>query len=98
MEKDQLPIPLPPHIWCDFNACGWTGAHDDDCYYVLDFACLDNFSPSEGMSILLFDWDDEAKSYIIARLARLEKFESQWRARPSGDFYSGGVPWLSPNG
>lgn len=25
-----------PAVWCDFNACGWSGRPDDDCFYVLD--------------------------------------------------------------
>ena len=26
IDRNQLPIPLPPCVWCGFNACGWSGA------------------------------------------------------------------------
>jgi len=84
--------PLPAHVWCDFNACGWSGTDGDDCYYVF---ALDDLStpPENGMQVLLYDWEDEAKTEVLAQVANLEKTDGGWRARPTGDFYSGRVPW-----
>jgi len=93
IERDQLPAPLPPRIWCDFNACGWSGDADDDCYYVLDPDDLAAAGASEGRSVLLFDWEDDGESLVLARVAELESHGGRWRARPRTGFYFGPKPW-----
>lgn len=93
LDRAQLPTPLPPRVWCDFNACGWSGDPDDDCYYVLNSDDLRAACASDGLSVLLFDWDDDTETQVLARLAQLESYRGRWRARPRAGFFVGPTPW-----
>lgn len=85
--------PASPNVWCDFNACGWSGDQADNCYYVLDTSELALVPPLEGTLVLLYDWEDYDQSEVLAQVGRLESSEGQWRARPVGAFYPGPKPW-----
>ena len=91
--REELPSPLPPRVWCDFNACGWSGAEDDDCYYQLDAADIDAIQRNEGTTVLLYDWEDDEETEVLVRVGRLEFWQHRLRARPVGGFYSGPRPW-----
>ncbi len=67
-------------VECDFNACGWSGAADDDCYYVLDQQALVQLGPTEGMKLFIFA--DEGGGEFFGCEGRLERFGEAWRVRP----------------
>ena len=69
-----------PRVWCDFNACGWSGEPDDDCYYVFDKQEVAALQPAEGMKVFIYD--DNGDGTIIGCEARLEIFRDSWRMRP----------------
>lgn len=86
--RDQLPHPLPPRVWCDFNS-----GDQDGCYWVLAREDLAAAGPVVGARVLLWDWDDEPLE-VLAQVAVLETWNGSWCARPVDDtFYSGPVPW-----
>ncbi len=87
----DLPDPLPPPLWCDFNACGWSGEPDDNCYYVLDRRALDALPARVGLEV--FIWGETDETTIIGCVARLEQFDDGWRARPVSNFYVGAPLW-----
>lgn len=91
IDRHQLPETLPPRVGCDFNACGWSGEEDDDCFYVLDREDLRALPASDGLRVLLFEWEDPG--CVLACLATLETWGGGWRARPRSGFYSGPTPW-----
>lgn len=93
IDRTHLPTPLPPRVWCDFNARGWSGEPDDDCFYVLAPTDLDTIDAIEGLSILLYDWDDDAETQVIACVAQLDRYRDRWRAKPRTGFYTGPRPW-----
>lgn len=92
ISRAELPASMPPRVWCDFNACGWSGG-SDDCYYVLDSSDLVAANACEGLCVLLYDWEDDPQTEVLARVAELEPWNGRWRARPLGGFYSGAKPW-----
>jgi len=69
-----------PRVWCDFNACGWSGAPDDDCYYAFDKEAVEALHPTEGMR--LFIYDDDLDGEIFGWEGQLERFQDSWRIRP----------------
>jgi hypothetical protein len=69
-----------PRISCDFNACGWSGAPDDDCYYAFDKQAVTALCPVDGMRVFIYD--DNGDGSIIGCEARLERFLDGWRIRP----------------
>ena len=69
-----------PKIWCDFNACGWSGAPGDNCYYAFDQEALATLHLTEGMR--LFIYDDDGVGGVVGCEARLESFNASWRIRP----------------
>ena len=93
MSESTVPEPIPPAIWCDFNACGWSGEEDDDCYYVLDGAALKSLPACTGLTVFLFEEEDISGTEILGRVARLERYGDSWRARPVGDWFRGTRPW-----
>jgi hypothetical protein len=82
-----------PHIWCDFNAAGWSGEPGDDCYYVLDKAALHSLPEPEGMRVFIFDYENVDKTEILGCEAILERTTAGWlRARPDrATWYSGPI-------
>lgn len=92
INREDLPSPLPPRVWCDFNACGWNGEDDDDCYYQLDSADIDAINSPEA-TVLLYDWEDDHETEVLAQVGRLESWRERFRARPLGGFYSGPKLW-----
>jgi len=80
-----------PHIWCDFNASGWSGESGDNCYYVLNKAALDSLPEQEGTRVFIFDYEDVDMTEIVGCEAILERTADGWlRARPDeATWYSG---------
>ncbi len=81
--SSSLPRFLP-RIYCDFHARGWSGAEDDDCFYVLHREQLAALPPREGLRVLL--WMDSDEQNILAIEGLLEHHElnstyAGWRAR-----------------
>ncbi|MDB5388350.1 MAG: hypothetical protein JWM11_3996 [Planctomycetaceae bacterium] len=72
-----------PRIWCDFNACGWSGQPDDNCYYVVDLTAVSAHSLADGARLVL--WDDEGEGQVICCEGQLELFNEKWRVRPVAD-------------
>lgn len=97
MEGTPPPKELPI-IWCDFNACGLSGAEDDDCYYSLHREKLSELVPVEKMEVFIYDddLDEEGNPEVfgfVAKLERISGFNSEWRARPNKNtWYRGPVP------
>ena len=79
--KSEPPDASLPRIWCDFNACGWSGTPDDNCYYAFDKQAVEALRPTEGMR--LFVYDDDGGGEVIGCEARLEGFQGSWRIRPN---------------
>jgi hypothetical protein len=84
------PYDLPqndslPRIWCDFNACGWSGEEGDDCFYAFDRKALNAINPSVGMRVFIYDEDGD-NGEIIGCVGQLEQFNSGWRIRPVGEW------------
>jgi hypothetical protein len=71
----------PVKLWCDFNACGWSGEPDDHCYYAFKQDQLEELNPTEGMEVLLY-MEDSPEDYTTCR-ATMERWKDRWRARPS---------------
>ena len=85
---DQLPKPLPPRLWCDFN-----GADADGRYWVLGLADLAAGCAFVGAHVLLWDWEEEP-ILVLAQVATLDCINGHWCARPLIDgFYSGPLLW-----
>jgi hypothetical protein len=79
---EPLPTSLPK-IWCDFNACGWSGEPGDGCYYVFDERALLELGPIESMRLFVFD--DDGDGDVIGCEGRLERWNDRWRVRPDED-------------
>lgn len=73
---------LFPRLWCDFNAQGWSGSPDDNCYYILSSEQLALLHPTEGTRVVLYMEDNESGTEIIGCEATLEGYKGSWRARP----------------
>lgn len=88
MKRSTPPDPVLPRVWCDFNACGWSGEPGDNCYYVIDDDAIAANGLTEGAR--LFVWDDEGDGNVIGCEGRLESFQGRWRVRTdAGDWYRG---------
>jgi hypothetical protein len=74
--KTETPDASLPRIWCDFNACGRSGAAEDDCYYAFDKVAILTLSRLKALDFLLTDGE------VIGCEARLERFQDSWRIRP----------------
>jgi hypothetical protein len=84
----QTPNAALPRVQCDFNACGWSGEQDDDCYYVFDKEALAELGPFDGMRLLAID--DEGDGEVIGCEGRLELCHDSWRIRPvEGSWFRG---------
>jgi hypothetical protein len=73
------PDQLLPRVWCDFNACGWSGEVGDDCYYAFDREAIVTNSVIVGDK--LFIWDDDGDGNVIGCEALAESFDGQLRFR-----------------
>jgi hypothetical protein len=88
----KKPSDLPP-LWCDFNACGWSGRPDDNCYYSLDKVRVEEFKAGDRVFLYDVDLVDGAMG-VIGIDAELIEDRSGLIARPLGDaFYSGPKFW-----
>ena len=86
--SDGAPDFALPRVWCDFNACGWTGEPGDDCYYVLDVEAIAARGLTSGTRV--FIWDDDGNGEIIGCVGKLEVFRDGWRVRPAvGTWFQG---------
>jgi hypothetical protein len=87
--KSEPPDAALPRLWCDFNACGWSGEPDDRCYYAFDQQALTALGPREGLRLFAF-MDDDGDGEIVGCQAVLERFGMSWRIRPdAGTWFSG---------
>ncbi len=86
----DLPSKFPA-VWCDFNACGWSGQSDDDCYYVLDKKRLEELKATAGMRVFLYDDDIiDGRPGVVGIDAELIEDRGSLIARPLEEtFYSG---------
>ena len=88
----KSPSDFPP-LWCDFNAGGWSGRPDDNCYYSLDK--IDGKEFKAGDRVFLYDEDlvDGAMG-VVGIDAELIEDRGSLIARPLGEaFYSGPKFW-----
>ena len=86
--------PSLPAVWCDFNACGWSGEPDDTCFYILNLDALAALRATPGTRIFIYMEDDLEGQQIVGCAATLERYRDGWRARPDGtDYYYGLRYW-----
>lgn len=78
-----VPDSSLPRLWCDFNACGWSGVSGDNCFYVFDKNAFQALPPAEGMRVVLYD--DDGDGNVIGCVGRLEPYDGSWRIRPEAD-------------
>jgi hypothetical protein len=60
-------------VWCDFNACGWSGEPGDDCFYAFDRAGLESLSPHPGLRVFAYDHSGDGEE-VFSCEATLERF------------------------
>jgi hypothetical protein len=96
---DTLPDPTIPPLRCDFNACGWSGEPDDNCYYSLYRDELARLNPPSGKQVYIYDDDisDEGQPEVFGCTATIEHVHLRGRpyvrARPTtGPWYRGPKP------
>jgi hypothetical protein len=83
-----------PAVWCDFNAGGWSGRPDDDCYYVLDKKRLEEVKAKAGMKVFLYDNESEDHREIVGTDAELVEDRGSLIAKPiAGTSYHGPRFW-----
>ncbi len=82
--------PSLPAVWCDFNACGWSGEPDDTCFYILDRNALAALRAGSGTRIFIYMENDVAGQQIVGCAATLEWYGDGWRVRPDGTNSYGG--------
>ena len=88
------PNPYLPRLWCDFNAIGWSGQPDDDCYYIFDMAVFANGSITEGLCVFAFMYDNQEETEITGCEMTFEPYHDGWRLRSDvATWYSGPLPW-----
>jgi hypothetical protein len=85
-----LPSRSLPKLWCDFNACGWSGEAGDNCYYSLHREQIAKLQPTTGMRVFVWDWSDE--KLVIGCEALLEPYNDSWRVRPVDGTWFEGLP------
>lgn len=88
----KKPSDFPP-LWCDFNACGWSGRPDDNCYYSLDKVRVKEFKA--GDRVFLYDEDlVDGVMGVVGIDAELIEDRGGLIARSlSNAFYSGPKFW-----
>ena len=82
-----------PPLWCDFNACGWSGRPDDTCYYALDKIRIKEFKA--GDRVFLYDEDIvDGTSGVVGIEGELIEDDGRLIARPFlQDYYYGPRFW-----
>ena len=80
--QNMPPDPSLPRIWCDFNACGWSGEPDDNCFYALDEAAILALWPAGGARVFVCDDGDDQ---VLGCVGHLEPYRDGWRVRPCED-------------
>lgn len=84
----ELPDPLPPRLWCDFNSFGLGG---EPVYFTLDRETLNALPARIGLEVFL--WDESDETEVVGCVAKLEWVKAGWCARPVGGMYIGAPPW-----
>ncbi len=88
-----MPSLYPP-LWCDFNACGWSGKPDDTCYYALDRKRLVELGSKAGDKVFLYMDDTADGSEVCGVEGELFEYHAGLIARPLSDqFYNGPRFW-----
>jgi hypothetical protein len=83
-----------PPVWCDFNACGWSGRPEDNCYYVLDQKRLAEVGAKAGDRVFLLMEDSADGQEIPGIEAELADSDGKLIARPlDQEFYNGSRFW-----
>ncbi len=87
----SIPDLSLPRLWCDFNACGWSGDAGDDCYYAFDKQALATLDPTEGMRVFIYD--DDGDGNVMGCEGLIERHRDSWRIRPDkGTWFQGRLP------
>jgi hypothetical protein len=88
------PLAKYPPVWCDFNACGWSGRPEDNCFYVLDEKRLAELVAKAGDKVFLFMEDSANGQEITGIEAVLVDSDGKLIARPlDQEFYNGSRFW-----
>ncbi len=83
-----------PAVWCDFNACGWSGKKEDNCFYVLDQRRLTELGARAGERVFLFMEDSADGQDVTGIEGELVDSGSKLIARPfEQEYYHGRRFW-----
>ena len=83
-----------PAVWCDFNACGWSGNEDDTCFYVLDQKRLVELGSKADDRVFLFMEDSADGRQITGVEGELVDAADGLIARPlNEEYYHGNCFW-----
>jgi hypothetical protein len=92
--KPNPPRSNYPPVWCDFNACGWSGKPDDDCFYVLDLKRLAELGAKAGDTVFLYMEDSADGREVTGVEGELVEVTGKLIARPlDQDYYQGPRFW-----
>jgi hypothetical protein len=83
-----------PVVWCDFNACGWSGRPHDNCFYLLDQKRLAELGAKVGDKVFLYMEDSDDGREVTGIEGELVDSGGKLIARPFGqEFYNGPRFW-----
>jgi hypothetical protein len=83
-----------PAAWCDFNACGWSGRPDDNCFYVLDQERLAEVGAKVGDKVFLFMEGSADSQEVTGIEGKLLESSGKMIARPlDQEYYNGARFW-----
>jgi hypothetical protein len=90
----MLPSSKYPPVWCDFNALGWSGRPEDNCFYVLDQKRLAELGAKPGDKVFLFMEDSADGQEVTGVEGELVDSDGKLIARPfEQEYYNGTRFW-----